>query len=804
MPALPEFIDVTPAPRILPMLGEIPFAPWQCLAELIDNATDAFMDAERAGEPVPNATIQIGLPTPAEAKRGAGRVEVVDNAPGMTLEKLNSCVRAGFSGNDPISKLGLFGMGFNIATARLGSTTEILTSRVGDESWYGVRLDFDALQRQGNYLAEVITAPKDLPTAHGTRIRVTKLKPQIADHLADSRHKSEIRRTLGRVYSRLVTSRNLRIEVSSVQVKAERHCVWSNERTVTRGGERIPAILQVDEPLPPRRYCTSCWRWLEEGQDPCDNCLSSDAIVTRERHIRGWLGIQRYFDHRHWGIDFIRNGRKILVADQRPFTWTDPYTGQTEPEYPIDDFGRSGGRIVGEIELDHVRVPYQKNEFDTTDPAWTEALNYLRGDGPIRPEKYREFTQGGANRSPLATLFRGYRRADPGIDYLVPGKNKKMVNDLEWVQKFEEGDPEYQTDEKWYQAVLEVERELRNSGAMTAPGRADIVTDLLGRRPPHEIPTGDQVGDPPLPGQERAGSSLVPPKSLDPVEELRSRSVKDEVRSREYRPNGIDVPEVKLTVYRLTSGQLRSESGKHRLAVRLFVKASHEDTIFYDPDAPIFREFPDEPDDLILLELASVFRTHLGTGSAQARDWSLSRVYEQLKRQYLDADRIDLDAIGARARGLLNDLREAAPELIKEDPDRAYSHLSQAERDYFGGRIARDYSQGLSAAQALQQTGQFVKYCPPSFFPTLVREWPGVFMDGAFWVIPYAEVYAASDEAADRIRDETADRMGNYLSDVVWLVDRLGTGGDGGPNYKSQLIRAAHSLDLLDQWRARD
>jgi hypothetical protein len=43
-----EKIDITPTPRILRTLGEIPFQPWQCLAELVDNAVDAFAEAERA------------------------------------------------------------------------------------------------------------------------------------------------------------------------------------------------------------------------------------------------------------------------------------------------------------------------------------------------------------------------------------------------------------------------------------------------------------------------------------------------------------------------------------------------------------------------------------------------------------------------------------------------------------------------------------------------------------------------------------------------------------------------------------
>ena len=36
-------LDITPTPRILRTLGEIPFQTWQCIAELVDNSIDAFL-----------------------------------------------------------------------------------------------------------------------------------------------------------------------------------------------------------------------------------------------------------------------------------------------------------------------------------------------------------------------------------------------------------------------------------------------------------------------------------------------------------------------------------------------------------------------------------------------------------------------------------------------------------------------------------------------------------------------------------------------------------------------------------------
>src|SRR4051794_18383114 len=102
--------NLSPDPRILPMLGEINIPEWQCLAELIDNCVDGFLAASRAQTPVAQPEIIVNLPT---ADIEAVRVTVRDNGPGMTPEVLERAVSAGWSGNSPVGSLGLFGMGFN-------------------------------------------------------------------------------------------------------------------------------------------------------------------------------------------------------------------------------------------------------------------------------------------------------------------------------------------------------------------------------------------------------------------------------------------------------------------------------------------------------------------------------------------------------------------------------------------------------------------------------------------------------------------------------------------------------------------
>lgn len=167
--------DLQPDPRILPMLGEINLAQWRCIAELVDNAVDGFLDAGRKGHEIANPEVAVNIPT---GDTPAARVTVRDNGPGMTPEVLEKAVRAGWSGNSPIGSLGMFGMGFNIATARLGTVTTVWTATADSGEWHGLKIDFDELMRQRHFRTAHITRPKSDPTEHGTEITIERLKPE--------------------------------------------------------------------------------------------------------------------------------------------------------------------------------------------------------------------------------------------------------------------------------------------------------------------------------------------------------------------------------------------------------------------------------------------------------------------------------------------------------------------------------------------------------------------------------------------------------------------------------------------------
>ena len=59
----PEYMDITPSPRVLRMLGQIDFKPWQCLAELIDNSVDAFLTGRELGHSPMFPKVNVEVPS---------------------------------------------------------------------------------------------------------------------------------------------------------------------------------------------------------------------------------------------------------------------------------------------------------------------------------------------------------------------------------------------------------------------------------------------------------------------------------------------------------------------------------------------------------------------------------------------------------------------------------------------------------------------------------------------------------------------------------------------------------------------
>ena len=762
-----ESIDIRPSAQILKILGKIDYDNWQCLAELIDNAFDDFLEIKRAGLHWPDG-FKVSISLPQGVIPSDSEVVVTDSGRGMDLETLNNAVRAGWSSNDPFSKLGLFGMGFNVATARLGQQTTVLTTRSGDSEWVGVHIDVDAI---GNdFQAPVVRAAKEDPRVHGTRVAIKALDRDRAVWL--SRNAQNIRLTLGDVYTHLIANERFSLIVNGVQVVPRRRCAWGANRSITYGvgsqAEQIPAVVQIDQSYPSMANCTRCRNWQEIGRGECVECGSTN-LVERERRISGWLGIQRYLSKNDYGIDFFRNGRKILRNDKRLFSWTDPNDplAVSELEYPVE---LNQGRIIGEIHLDHVPVNYQKNGFEWSDRNWIAAVEYLRGRQPLLPKRAEQL-QLPHNTSPLGLLFKGYRRADPGYRSLVPGDGATAIHDQakKWADKFYEGDPEYQEDTKWWEAV--VFHEQQRLSPQPAPAGATAVNAL------------ERLGVAVAP----AGPSPAPQPNPTPTPQLPET---EQERIARFRAHGIEVPSLtgefgllelgaalRLTTFRVSGTPVADRHG-NRVPVYLTADGGSRFSAFIDETHPVFADFGDSASDHVFIELAE----HL---KVRARsELALSQIFATLKDRHASDQKIDLPAASSEARTLLRVIRERMSGTIVADTDRAWQVLHSDERTATETNlISEGASTSLSEAQL---SGQFILYAPAMSLPRVVEEWPEAFLDGRVFAAPYSSVVSPG---AKRL---SLGRLVGYLYDAARLaaVDTMPP---------KELLRARASLGLLRQ-----
>lgn len=469
-----ETLDITPSPRLLEVLGDIPLAPWQCIAELIDNALDELHKLPERSEQDP---LRIFVEV-SEVDTGGALLSVSDNGAGMGRQELERALRAGHSDKLRYGTLGLFGMGFNIATARLGTVTTVTTTRRGEATALRATIDLQAMQRSESFHVPVELLDSDAAQS-GTTVAVT-LKREIAAELTRERTKASIREQLGDVYSYMLrkgvpgltqgllqAATPVEVWVDGKRVEPRLPCVWSDSRSVTYRGQEVSAIQYIDTVLPVATACLECGYWdRKNGPEECEEC-GGVLLEERERRVRGWLGIQRYLDTTDYGVDFIRYGRKIRLKDKSPFVYVDPDTMQEDREYPIE-MPANRGRIVGEIHLDHVPVNYQKTDFVRERRDWQTAMELIRGSTGLKKSN----AKGEVNSSPLAKLFDAYRRNDVGRRSLIPGseEGREIHNKArEWGQYFHKGVERFREDTEWFAAIERVERKK----AEEARGEAD-------------------------------------------------------------------------------------------------------------------------------------------------------------------------------------------------------------------------------------------------------------------------------------------------------------------------------------------
>lgn len=780
--------DLIPDPRVLPMLGEINLELWRCLAELADNSIDGFLHADRSGVPIMTPRVDVALPVSDNER---AMVRLLDNGPGMTPEILQTAVRAGWSGNNPVDNLGLFGMGFNIATARMGTMTEVWTTREGDPEWHGVRIDFDQLRTQRTFKAPHLTKAKIEPSQHGTEIVISRLKPEQRAWLSKGSNHSVVRKMLAQTYSSMLRPNGqpltFQLFVNNKLVPQRQHCVWSSERVVTLSdiGD-VPAVITFNHKLSPRVNCGHCMSWLSgdtEVSQPCPVCGANSSLQARQRNVRGWIGLQRYLDKTEFGFDFVRNGRKIEIANKDLFIWR--RDDIEEPEYPIDD-QRSRGRFVGEIHIDHCRVDYAKQRFDRNDPAWSEMVQLIRGEGPLRPEKARELGYG-PNTSPLFRLFKAFRRTSPQSSQAGAWKRILVVRDndrsLEMARRFHDQDPDFQSDAKWWDLILEADTDALYGSGGRGKGGHDS-TNPTPQPPDVDLPDG-LFDDGDVGGDGNTDAVLAVPVA-PPVSPRPARRLIPSL-SRRY-----DLPSAAATwpveAFETTHGDPALPDGQP-WALFIHDTATRSYHFVYNRDHEVFQSITLTPQDALMTELAWQAMETLRGGREEK---PLAALIAEFRHSYIRSETLDPRQMAADASEAL----VAIAEMIIDNcaPDERGDLFNglplEEQQEIMRSLAARNIRPDTAISDA-----SFLRYPPFHILTRVLDRRPELFFDGTIWDEPYDALDYRDAALTNSARTDVRERYRSRIADAVWL-SRLDNAMPERAT-REELVRALMSIRLL-------
>ena len=112
----------------------------------------------------------------------------------LMLAQAQDALRAGFTSNNPFDRLGLFGMGFNISTWKLGRRTLFRTGRREEADMVEITVDLESMVRTRTYDVpgpNAIEEPAKLPRHAGAGIRL------VATGKSKSRVRCKARETRG-------------------------------------------------------------------------------------------------------------------------------------------------------------------------------------------------------------------------------------------------------------------------------------------------------------------------------------------------------------------------------------------------------------------------------------------------------------------------------------------------------------------------------------------------------------------------------------------------------------------------------
>lgn len=830
-----DVFDLTPDPKVLIALTHTPLQPLDALCELIDNSIDSFTNAKNKGIIIENPTIDITLPKIEDLQKGEGFLSITDNGPGLDRDSAEKALKAGYSGNNPFDTLGLFGMGFNISTGKIGSITKFISCTEDNSKAIEIIIDLNKINESKNYKVGINYTDKK--KVHGTYIEVYGWWPEGTANYGFVRTlvqygQRKIRDELGRRYSTILRRENICIKVNSVECEPFEHCIWNDDRYVERQKHgKIPAVYRFNTVINVQKKCQHCSTTLQQSENVCPSCGSYE-IRTIEERIEGWVGIQRFDDLSRFGIDLIRNGRAIKIAEKSAFFDFVNEFQESIHDYPIDS---NYGRIVGEVHLNHVPVDFMKQDFQRSSPEWHRAMSYIRGDSSLQP------TQPNAdkNESPIYKLYQGYRKVksagktdlymgewDPVKS--APARISRQI-EAEFYEKFKAKEVGYYDDTEWYKKVEEADmppvkplpecpecgcQHLEEDEVCPACGvilkskkciKCDKLIPLSAISCPHcnanqqpEVvkpwicPICNSKNIPADSICTNCGSERTAENYLT-FEYLLKNSVKDESLSITdcsitFDDNSISSP-MQINVYS-TKTAIHSNLDNIEIPVLTIKDNLSVMSIFVDKNHRIFKSCKIRLEQMIALEIAeriyhlnsSMHNNSLGKMTISFISWKIIEKYwsDKLEGNTVSL-REDIDIFFQNVRERL--ILSGTEDLSLSYEDMTKDNLKEFTNNLINAGIE------LTTIENMRKDYSFIKYVPIAFIVSLFDRKPELFFDGAVWTEAYTNI-KVPEEIIETQRERMKYLYSSCLNDILYYISY---------GEKNELIinRTQNSLNFL-------
>ena len=806
--------DLTPSPRVLLVLTETAMKPIDALCELVDNAIDSFrsakVDATRVNE------IRIDIPTQGALRADAAAlIRVTDNGPGMTPDDAEKALTAAYSSRESHGNLGLFGVGLNIATGKFAQKTRLITATKESQSAIVVEVDLGDMVRQHSFEAQPMEKPKSdyhfAPEESGTIIELSGRWP-----LGNTNHDFPkkliqngpglIRDQLGRRYATYLRPGSpvqINLLVNGEKCEPFEHCVWDKSRSVPYGplGRMISAREEFDHSVENRDRCLECGAPVEGGCCIADKSHSGFERV--DERIRGWIGVQRYDDNSHFGIDLIRNGRAIRVLEKGAFfTFTDD-EGKQIVDYPIDG---PFGRIVGEVHLDHVPVNFTKGDFDRSTKEWEDAMTFLRGNSSLQAK------QPGAsdNNTPLMRIYTGYRRvrkAGPGDLYMAEiGENNKpgrIAREVEkdFLERFHRKEEGYYDDAKWFERVnvSSSEGDYKDCPNPSCEGQNPPAAEecslcghvikakecvKCGKQIPQSADSCKHCGKPQVPegpwqcevckhtknspDSHECAACHAPKGAVNPFDEavLRENSSRDDDLSE--RDIAIELPgggmSDKFNLH-VRKASLRKGDESHFPSVVFTSQRDREVTVYLDRTHPLFLSLQFRPHHAAALAAADfIFADSAST--AHKNEHNLIVLAWRILEKYWDSDLSDdPEQVREDVRSLLDDIRDRMAENLQDVAKDIFVAMSSRDKKDMVSAMTEN-SVDISSMERLRDSGGFMRHIPPSSVVAIFQDYPDQFFGKRVWSAPW-DIPGVLDEVASAHQTQLKQSYLNCLEDCA-------------------------------------